>query len=101
MFKLIGELNERYAAKEAGSFFHFHRHRVYNPRERGWMGWERKRGKLLDLNQLLRGQFDSFPVKIGDLSILPSGPLRDYSRFRYRIAARRRRIAWWERSLIR
>ena len=35
------------------------------------MGWERKRGKLLDLNQLLRGQYDSFPVKVGDLSILP------------------------------
>jgi cyclic beta-1,2-glucan synthetase len=70
--KLITELNERYAAKKAGTFFHFHRHRVYNPRERGWMGWERKRGKLLDLNQLLRGHYDSFPVKIGDLSLLPS-----------------------------
>lgn len=70
--KLVSDLNERYAAKAAGTFFHFHRHRVYNPRERGWMGWERKRGKLLDLNQLLRGHFDSFPVKIGNLSILPS-----------------------------
>ena len=68
--KLITDLNERYAAKKAGTFFHFHRHRVYNPRERGWMGWERKRGKLLDLNQLLRGLYDSFPVKIGDLSLL-------------------------------
>lgn len=69
--KLITELNERYADKNEGSFFHLHRHRMYNPREKGWMGWERKRGKLLDLNQLLRGHFDSFPVKIGDLSILP------------------------------
>ncbi len=68
---LIGELNERYSGKNMGSFFFLHRHRVYNPRERGWMGWERKRGKLLDLNQLLRGQFDSFPVKVGDLSIFP------------------------------
>ncbi len=69
--KLIGELNERYSRNSMGSFFLLHRHRVYNPRERGWMGWERKRGKLLDLNQLLRNQFDSFPVKVGDLSILP------------------------------
>jgi cyclic beta-1,2-glucan synthetase len=69
--KLIEELNERYAKKNMGSFFLLHRHRVYNRRERGWMGWERKRGKLLDLNQLLRGQYDSFPVKIGDLSLLP------------------------------
>src|ERR1700683_1595921 len=69
--KLIGELNERYSGKNMSSFFLLHRHRVYNPRERGWMGWERKRGKLLDLNQLLRQQYDSFPVKVGDLSILP------------------------------
>lgn len=69
--RLICELNERYAHRNAGSFFHLHRHRVYNPREKGWMGWERKRGKLLDLNQFLRGRYDSFPVKIGNLSILP------------------------------
>ncbi len=69
--RLVRELNERYSGNNMGSFFLLHRHRVYNPRERGWMGWERKRGKLLDLNQLLRGQYDSFPVKIGDLSILP------------------------------
>jgi cyclic beta-1,2-glucan synthetase len=69
--RLIGELNERYSGKNMGSFFFLHRHRVYNPRERGWMGWERKRGKLLDLNQLLRGQYDSFPVKEGDVSIFP------------------------------
>jgi len=68
---LIRELNERYGAQKTGSFFLFHRHRVYNPREKGWMGWERKRGKLLDLNRLLRSQYDSFPVKVGDLSILP------------------------------
>src|SRR3982751_3500533 len=55
-----------------GSFFLLHRHRVYNPRERVWMGWERKRGKLLDLNKLLRNEYDSFPVKVGDLSILPN-----------------------------
>ena len=36
------------------------------------MGWERKRGKLLDLNELLRGGEDNFPVKVGDLSVLPA-----------------------------
>ncbi len=69
---LIRELDERYSEKQMGSFFLLHRHRVYNRREKGWMGWERKRGKLLDLNNLLRGEYDSFPVKIGDLSILPN-----------------------------
>ncbi len=69
---LIDHLNEKYAGHGAGSFFLFHRHRVYNPRERIWMGWERKRGKLMDLNKLLMGEFDSFPVKIGDLPLLSS-----------------------------
>src|SRR5208283_3718241 len=65
---LIRELNERYGAQNTGTFFLFHRHRIYNPREKGWMGWERKRGKLLDLNRLLRAQYDSFPVKVGNLA---------------------------------
>ena len=70
--RLIQELNEKYAQRQMGSFFMFHRHRVYNPREKSWMGWERKRGKLLDLNKLLQGEHDSFPVKAGELSVLPS-----------------------------
>lgn len=69
---LIRELNEKYRGKQMGSFFLLHRHPVYNPREGRWMGWERKRGKLMDLNQFLRGHFDSFPVKVGALSTLPS-----------------------------
>ncbi|HZR64379.1 MAG TPA: glucoamylase family protein [Terriglobales bacterium] len=68
--KLVKELNEKYSGRENGSFLLLHRHRVYNPREKVWMGWERKRGKLLDLNRLLSGHYDSFPVKAGDLSVL-------------------------------
>ena len=68
---LIEGLNEKYGAESNGGFYLFHRHRLYNPRERAWMGWERKRGKLLDLNQLLRNVNDPFPVKAGDLSKLP------------------------------
>ena len=68
---LIDELNKRYAAEAFGGFYLFHRHRIYNPREGAWMGWERKRGKLLDLNQLLRNAYDPFPVKTGDLTKLP------------------------------
>ena len=68
---LIDQLNQKYALDRRGSFLHLHRHRVYNPSERSWMGWERKRGKLMDLNNLLLGTSDSFPVKAGDLSVLP------------------------------
>src|SRR3982075_4177163 len=67
---LIRELNERYGGQGKGTFLLLHRHRGYKPREKGWMGWERKRGKLMDLNRLLRGQYDSFPIKVGDLSVL-------------------------------
>jgi hypothetical protein len=70
--RLIEELNEKYRAHGAGLFFLFHRDPVYNPVESTWMGWERKRGKLMDFNNLLRGKFDSFPVKVGDLSLLPT-----------------------------
>ncbi|HEX4166993.1 MAG TPA: glucoamylase family protein [Bryobacteraceae bacterium] len=69
--RLIDNLNAKYRDEPYGGFFLFHRHRVFNPREGAWMGWERKRGKLLDLNQLLRKTFDPFPVKTGDLSRLP------------------------------
>ena len=67
---LVRKLTDKYAEKGMGTFFLFHRHRIYNPREKLWMGWERKRGKLMDLNNLLCGEYDSFPVKVGDLSIL-------------------------------
>ena len=69
--QLIDDLNRKYAGEPYGGFYLFHRHRVYNPREGAWMGWERKRGKLLDLNQMLRKAFDPFPVKAGDIENLP------------------------------
>ena len=68
--KLVDELNRKYADDGFGSFYHFHRHRSYNEFEHVWMGWERKRGKLLDLNNLLLGKSDHFPVKTGDLALL-------------------------------
>ena len=71
-----------------GGFYLFHRHRVFNPREGAWMGWERKRGKLLDLNQYLRDSFDPFPVKAGDLTSSARNSLRDHARFGHPIAAR-------------
>ena len=69
--RLIEDLNRKYQGEPYGGFYLFHRHRVYNRREQAWMGWERKRGKLLDLNQYLRGIYDPFPVKAGDLAALP------------------------------
>src|SRR5208337_2532019 len=50
----IEDLNEKYRGSESDAFFLFHRPRLWNPRDRIWMGYERKRGKLADLNWLLR-----------------------------------------------
>ncbi len=68
--QLVRGLNEKYAAQQRGTFSFFHRHRIFNPREGVWMGWERKRGKLLDFNRLINGKYDSFPVKVADLALL-------------------------------
>ncbi len=68
--RITDELNQKYAGEKGGSFVLLHRHRVFNARQGTWMGWERKRGKLLDLNKLLLGQYDSFPVKAGPMHAL-------------------------------
>jgi cyclic beta-1,2-glucan synthetase len=52
-------------------FYLFHRPRRWNGEERIWMGEERKRGKLGDLNALLRGgHSDRFSRIVGATSIL-------------------------------
>jgi len=49
----IEELNRRYGA---GRFFLFHRGRSWSESEQRWIGWERKRGKLEQLNRFLIGE---------------------------------------------
>lgn len=56
----IAELNLLHAAGSAGPhFLLLHRSRVWNDSEQCWIGWERKRGKLTELNKLLRGAQDT------------------------------------------
>ncbi|BBL52826.1 protein ndvB [Bartonella quintana] len=52
----IDKLNRRYHRDDLPLFFLLHRRRLYNTSEKCWMGWERKRGKLHELNLLLRGE---------------------------------------------
>ncbi len=82
----IEELNATYAEDTPGAFYLFHRPRIYNPRDRVWMGWERKRGKLEQFNTLLMasrpagddlnvdaaGASEAFSQIVGDLSVLGS-----------------------------
>ncbi|HEY5309820.1 MAG TPA: cyclic beta 1-2 glucan synthetase, partial [Casimicrobiaceae bacterium] len=80
----IRALNEKYRDQQATNpssatqprrgdcFYLFHRPRLWNPRERRWMGYERKRGKLGDLNAVLRGAEASahFCSVVGDITPL-------------------------------
>ncbi|RWP72638.1 glucoamylase family protein [Mesorhizobium sp.] len=55
----IARLNARYPSEGAPRFYVLHRRRLYNESQGAWMGWERKRGKLHELNLLLRGDSDT------------------------------------------
>src|SRR5512134_1561420 len=71
----IAGLNRRYGPAAGGErFLLFHRRRVWNESQQCWMGWERKRGKLHELNRLLRGATDTTFVGVGGpLSAPPAG----------------------------
>ena len=67
----IDELNEKYSSEKNGTFFLFHRPRLWNPIEGIWMSYERKRGKLADLNSFLRGgPSDCFSLVVGETALL-------------------------------
>jgi cyclic beta-1,2-glucan synthetase len=67
----ITELNEKYKDIRKETFFLFHRPRIWNKGEQLWMGYERKRGKLSDLNSFLRGESDNhFSHVIGNTEVL-------------------------------
>ncbi len=72
----IRGLNERHGPAAGGGdrFWLLHRRRLWNEREQVWMGWERKRGKLRELNRLLRGAADtSFVTADARGPLAPSG----------------------------
>ena len=69
----ITALNEKYRDAGTDNFFLFQRPRRWNTEERIWMGFERKRGKLAELNSLLRGgPPDCFSRIVGGTAFLPN-----------------------------
>ncbi|MDI9849908.1 glucoamylase family protein [Rhodoblastus sp. 17X3] len=56
----VARLNQTYGSAPGGPrFLLLHRKRVWSPSESRWIGWERKRGKLHELNRFLRGATDT------------------------------------------
>jgi cyclic beta-1,2-glucan glucanotransferase len=71
----IEELNEKYKSLTNNAFFLLHRPRRLNPQDRIWMGYERKRGKLAELNSLLRSgaqgvSGEHFSLIVGETGVL-------------------------------
>src|SRR5207253_2585469 len=58
--------NQRYPGRR---FLLFHRRRVWSETERRWIGRERKRGKLEDLNTFLCGEGDPSMLAVGQLPL--------------------------------
>ncbi len=72
----IARLNRRHGPAPGGGdrFLVCHRRRLWNASEAAWMGWERKRGKLHELNRLLRGATDtSFLPAVDGSPGVPAG----------------------------
>lgn len=66
-------LNKKYPSENQTIFFLFHRPRRWNAGEGLWMGYERKRGKLMQFNALLRNAASAcFSTIVGDIAILPA-----------------------------
>ena len=62
----IARLNLHHGPGAGGPrFLLLHRRRVWSAGQQVWMGWERKRGKLHELNRLLRGATDTSFVEVG------------------------------------
>ena len=91
----IAELNRRHgpAGDDEPRFYLFHRRRRWSESEGRWMGWERKRGKLHELNRLLRRATDTTFMLRGGRARPGLGPLRDHARRRHAAAAGRGRAA--------
>lgn len=63
-------LNKKYCAEGSSKFYFLCRKRTYNTSEKLWMGWERKRGKLQEFNNFVRGQNNSFKYLSLDATVL-------------------------------
>ena len=74
----IDRLNERHGEAPGGGarFLLFHRKRSWNEAEGCWMGWERKRGKLHELNALLRGSTTTGILTTGRAASTPPTDVR-------------------------
>lgn len=56
---VVKELNRKYAKGQKDIFYFYHRLRTFNETDSNWIGWERKRGALMEFNEMLLGAQDT------------------------------------------
>ncbi|HWQ76073.1 MAG TPA: glucoamylase family protein [Syntrophomonas sp.] len=72
----VKALNEKYMNDGTEIFYYFHRTSQYSPENKKWIGWERKRGALMEFNDLLLGcEETSFSYR--------STRVKDFSKIKY------------------
>lgn len=64
----VERLNSLYGNK----FFYCNRQRIYNPHNKIYTGWERKRGAIIDFVRMLHGERTTFTVTSCDKASFPS-----------------------------
>src|SRR5581483_5494931 len=73
----IAQLNQRYGPAPKGPrFYLLHRQRMWNEGQGKWIGWERKRGKLHELNRWLRGANNTTFIPINGALPVPPPEVR-------------------------
>lgn len=67
----INFLNAKYGPdhNQKNRFYIFHRYRKWNESEQKWIGWERKRGKLQEFNEFLRGATNTSFIQSDDINL--------------------------------
>lgn len=69
--KDVERLNKKYCKDREDIFYFFSRYRQFNEKEGIWLGWERKRGKLVEFNSLIRGNKNtSYDIISGNIEQL-------------------------------
>lgn len=64
----INELNLKHSINGFNKFYFLYRERKFNESHKKWMGWERKRGALIEFNDLLLGFKDTSFMNTSDSS---------------------------------
>lgn len=71
----IKALNETYAKGQEDIFYFYHRMSQFNETDNQWTGWERKRGALMEFNELLLGSEETSFRHYSE-NAMPSGRIK-------------------------